>query len=269
MSSAVPKGSVIQHQILAVVQDKRAKAGVLIKDLAKCFKEKRSRYVGQKTTQTFHDSRPTPNPEIKEVGYTVDEELMLVLPDIVQAFDAMLTKDEGNVGTDCSVRAKIELPDGTSYGPFGAVTLMDIEKFLQELRPMLKEIPVCDQNTDWTRNDTLPRNILTTPNPGMVDITEKVSRTFVTEQQSKGADMTQKFEEKFDTVKVGFKTVYKWSGEFTPNEFAAINSRLDDLLVAVQDAKARANMGIVKQLEVGHSMFSKLFGVKDNKKTKA
>jgi len=255
------QGHVFMHQILAVFKDLRTKGEQLVKDLTAQF-GKRNRYEGVLITTTYTvEGRVAVPPETKAVGFTVDEELRALIPDLAKAIDAEITKNEGNSHPDSPTRAKLILEDGTDFGSWSALSLMDLEKRLRDLRGMFKTIPVLDQAMDWEKDTQSGREILKTSNPQPVFFTEKTPVKFTVEEtKGKDGSTTEKFGREHIDQRVGFRTTTRFAGMYTPAQLSALLSRLDAILVAISAAIALANQGEVKQYTVGESILNYICG---------
>ncbi|MCA9406861.1 MAG: hypothetical protein KC684_09995 [Candidatus Omnitrophica bacterium] len=261
MANSKP-GYVFMHQILAVLKDTKNKSSAVVKDLTDAF-SKRARYEGIRIQTEWTDAERAVKPaEIKEVQYTVDEEFKWIVPIIAQAIDTEVTKNEGNMVSDVTAELVI---GGKVIGKFGAVTLMDLEKRVRELRELFGKIPVLDQSHDWIPDDQSGRNILVTKHQQVADVTDKVPTSFTTETTTgKDGGKTEKNVREFLDKKVGFKTTTRYAGMYTPAQQSAILSRLDETLMAIQAATTLANRGEVEQKHVGEVLLNYILGYNDN-----
>lgn len=262
MTQKPKDGYAFMHQILAVTQGMRQAAEKLVKKLITDF-QKRSRYEGLEIVTTWKSEKRAVRPmESKEVGHTVDEEFNWILPEIAEIIDATITKNEGNAGNDSTVRAEIELPDGVKFGPFGGITLLDLEKNLTAVRPLFEAIPVLDQSYDWGSSDK-GKGILKTKSPQTTNVTEKVPTKFVAEsiKGTKG-ELTEKFTREFLDETVGHKATTRFASMVTPAEKSAVLKRLDVLLIATRKALALANQGEIEQKHEVGKMLDYVIGKK-------
>ena len=224
------------HQVLSVEDDLRTKANMILQEAKKTFSSKGDHFDSLIKVYTPNvDGGTQIAPEVKELVTTVKDKLDFTLQSVIASIDAKATISE----TNSSNTAKAELVVGEKpFGTFSATSLLDIEKGLVNIRSLLGEIPTLDPTKKWADNSSnIPHTNITEPYVSYR--TEKTKKALV------GVPATDKFPAQVtvydDEQQVGkYETTYT-SGKITPTQKSELLANADALILAVKDARSRAN----------------------------
>ncbi|MEO0340239.1 MAG: hypothetical protein AAF242_13640, partial [Bacteroidota bacterium] len=135
------------HEILAIEQDRKNKANVVIGEAKKMFSKNPTSFDGmiKKYVSTEENAEQIPD-ETKEMVSSVKKTLAEALKPIIISMDATLSKEE----TNASGVAKAELIiDEKSFGTFSATALLALESQLSKVLDLYKSIPTLDTTQKW------------------------------------------------------------------------------------------------------------------------
>ena len=234
------------HQVLAVRDDLKNKANLIQQETKKTFSSKGDHFDGlTKSYQKIkEDSTSIPN-EVKELVTTVKDKLEFSLASVVASIDAETTVSE----TNSSGVAVAELKVGeVSFGKFSAITLLDLEKAFTNLRAVYGEIPTLDPTKSWKNNSTSIPN--TYASDKQVTYRSEKSKKVVT--LAPASDKFPAQAQVFDSEdQVGFYETTWISGKITPTQKSDLLQKIDNMILAVKDAKSQANNVDAKDIKVG------------------
>jgi hypothetical protein len=243
------------HQVLAVEDDLRTKSNMILQEAKKTFSSKGDHFDALTKTYTpIVDGGTQIAPEIKELVTTVKDKLDFTLQSVIASIDAKAVISE----TNSSNTAKAELViGGKSFGFLSATSLLDIEKGLVNIRQLLGEIPTLDPTKRWTPNGTsVPNTYITAP--AVSFRTEKTKKSLIQ------VPATDKFPAQAtvydDEQQVGkYETVYV-SGKITPTQKSELLANADILILAVKDARCRANNVEIVDVKIGQQFVDFIIG---------
>lgn len=234
------------HQILAVRDDLKNKASLILAETKKTFSAKGDHFDGiTKVYQKIVEESTTIPNETKELVTTVKDKLDFALQSFVASIDAETTVSE----TNTSGKAVAELKVGEkSLGTFSAVTLLDFEKALVNLRSVYGEIPTLDPTKKWHDNSSVVPN--TYASETLVTMRSEKTKKVITlaPATEKHPAQAQVYD---DERQVGQYNTTLYSGKLTPTQKSELLQRIDDLILAVKDAKSRANGVDAKDVKIG------------------
>ncbi len=154
--------------------------------------------------------------------------------------------------TNTSGKAVAELKVGDKvFGTFSAVTLLDFEKALTNLRAVYGEIPTLDPAKKWDDNSSVVPN--TYRSGPVVTMRSENTKKVITlaPATEKHPAQAQVYD---DVHQVGQYNTTFFSGKITPTQKSDLLQRIDDLILAVKDAKSRANNVDTKDVKIGQSI---------------
>lgn len=186
------------------------------------------------------------------VQVTVPAVLAEVSTLLTRVYDLAATKEASNASAVASVMIDDEvlLPDM----PVGA--LLFLEKRLDDVRTLIRELPVLDPAETWEQDAnqigvwrTLPKS--------------SISRTKVTKVLEL-APATDKFAAQVspyqEDIRTGLWTTIKYSGAVPLIARSAMLDRIEKLIAAIKMAREEANEVEVVEKEVGRRVFQYVFG---------
>lgn len=182
---------------------------------------------------------------------TVAKELKWLSTTIAKALDTEATIDEGNT----KARADVILDDGTKLlTDVPATQLMQLAKRLGDLQSLVQTIPTLDPAKGF-KFDTA-RGVY------QARVVQK-KRTSKQEKPIVLYDATEKFPAQTQLITqdvvIGVIEEQEWSGLITPVQKSAILDRIEELLRAVKQAKARANDIQIDEIHVGSPLLDYIF----------
>lgn len=252
-----------QHQILAVEPTRQAAAEKQLAECTNTFSKKDNLFAGQVRTAKMFDQSPerlleTQAIEAKDaintpVQYTVPQNLNYMAGMVGQWFDVILTKEATNqvAKADIVIDGTVILKDAP------ATFLLGMENKLGKLRDLYNALPTLAPGHDWVPAPDKGENIWKSPTETTMKTANIVKHVQLKQSSDKHPDT---FEKTTDVVNVGVYTATKYSGMVSVAEKARIISRLDRLLMAVKDARMRANDVEAVEKRCAMEMFAYLHG---------
>jgi len=126
-----------------------------------------------------------------------------------------------------------------------AVSLLSLEKLLNDWATILEKLPLLDPSQEWEQDPNSPAGIYRTP-PVKTVKTKKVPRNHViAEATDKHPAQVQVYHE---DIPVGDWTTIRYSGAMSPSLHADLRERLAALQAAVKHAREQANMAEVTEV---------------------
>lgn len=238
------------HELLAIVNDRIAQFTKILDEARATFQKKDAHFDGQvRTYQPLADDGVKLAPESKQVVTTVAQKLDHVRKVAVTAIDAVVSKEETNSSGTANADLVI---NGESLGTFSATALLSLENNFTKIRNMYNAIPTRDADKVWTPDPESDANIFRTETIE----TTRVERIKIAIELHAGnerhAPQVQLSEE---PTAVGTWSVYQLSGKLTSGQKADLLSNIDDVLVAIKRARARANNVEAKQVKIANALF--------------
>jgi hypothetical protein len=241
------------HQLLAVESDLAQQSrNILDVETKATFTKKQDLFDGVMKVYTPSESDGELIPtETKEIVTTVKEKLDYAKDAVIKAIDATLSKEETNASGNA--KASLILDDGTDFGVLSATSLIALEKNLIRIREVYKEIPTVDPARTWTHDPTQSRAIYVAP----VDTKFRSVKKMVTLVK---APATVQFPAQVELVstdvQVGkYETTYT-SGRLQPIDKSNLLAKIDNLILAVKQARQAANQAQVVNVKLGDKIFA-------------
>lgn len=244
------------HQLLAVENDRKQKALQISQETVATFTKKADHFDGLvKNYEPYEEGGHKVEPEIKEIVTTVDEKLSYTQKAVSVAVDATISKEE----TNGSGRARAELKIGDrSFGELNATSLLALESWLTAVRGLYKNIPTLDPTKRWELNAAAGKpGVFSTP----LEVkfrTQKTEMPLVLYEATKEHPAQVQMVTK-DTQVGEYQTEY-FSGRITPARKSNMLGRIDELIIAVKKARAKANKAEVVKTNVGKAIFDYIDG---------
>jgi hypothetical protein len=183
------------------------------------------------------------------VTTTVDEKLEYMFERIGSYVDAVVQKEASCQGANSDL-----IVNGVVVGSnIPATGYLAIERQLNQLKDVLVAIPTLKPGVEWT-DATGERPGLYRTAPSATNKTEKVLIPVVLSPATDKHPAQVK--ESTKDVVVGVYNDIETSGMWTTARKAEVLSRLDSLILAVRDARARANCAPVKDIHIAKNIQS-------------
>lgn len=236
------------HELLAVEQDRKAKANQAVSEAVQTFSKKDVLFDGvQKRYIAMEEDTEIIPDENKEMVSTVKEKLNSTLEAFAAGIDAHISKEETN-GANL---AKAELVvDGVSFGTFSATSLLALEGHLTKLKELYQTIPVLDQAKKWIFD--AQRNAYRTEEEVKF---RSIKRPKVIVKYEATKEHPAQTELLYLDFQVGkYETTY-FSGKITAAQKATLLRRIDSLGEAVKIARSKANNVDVQNVKLANRLF--------------
>jgi hypothetical protein len=204
----------------------------------------------------FEDGDAVP-PERKEVELRAEDVLLQDAKLYTELVDVILTKDLGNriASADVEINGEALLTD------VPATTLLYIEKLLLDTRSFVERLPVLDAGSIWTydENSRLYRS-----EPSATSRTKKVEKALVLYDAvvKDGVGIPAQTKTTSEDITIGTYTKVEQCGAMPLPRKEKILGRVDELLIAVRQARTRANTVEVESAKIGQVLFDYLLGEK-------
>ena len=233
-----------QHQILAVEPTRQKASDLQLAECTNTFSKKPELFTGQtRVLEMFgkNDSNSVEMSAIEAkdtintpVQYTVPQNLNYMAGIVGSYFDVVFQKE----CTNQDAAADVVIDGKTIIKNAPAVYLLGMETKLAKLRDLYASIPTLAPGVVWSEADEIGRNIHKSPQ--IKDVKTETLTEHVRLPQSSDKHPDQ-FVEKKTNKNVGQYTNQKFSGMMSVADKAELIARLDRLLMAVKDARMRAN----------------------------
>jgi hypothetical protein len=234
------------HEILAVESAKEAVAKKLVTESIKTL-GKENLFSGQVRRLTMLDTDESylDGQEHVALTSTVDENLDYVMKPLADYWNVVLQKDQSNQ----HARADLEIDGKTIVENLPATFLLGMETKLGNLRKLYEAIPTLAPGITWDVDEQERAGVFKARNDVVSFKTEKdmefkEASPATKEHPAQIAKMER-------TRNTGTFTLTKWSGLLTPLDKANRLARLDKMLIAVKQARQRANGVKVENAVIG------------------
>lgn len=247
------------HELLAVEQDLRGQASKMLAETASVF-GKPDFFKGSVFSFTPFDEADAHLAEEKheELVTTVPDRLAYTFRAIAKYWDAVAQKD----ATNQLAMADVVLDGEVLVKSVPSTTLLGLESKLVELRTAIQSMPTLDAKTAWERVDNIRQNMFKTKHPTVGWRTQKSTKPVILYEAvvKDGVGIPANVVQVTEDVRVGRTETVGFSGAVTPATASAILSRLDRLIVAVKEARQRANNTEVQSISIGESLLKYVAG---------
>ena len=229
------------HELLAAEKDIVSKSNKLMIEGRDTFAKRHDHFDGfskvykaNNEEGVYEEEQLT---ERKELVTTVDAKLRYVMAALKDQMDVRFQKDR----TNCVAKADI-IVNGTAITlatDVPATTLLTLEDQLRELRSVIEVIPTLEPGIEWVPAPDFGENIRITKIP---QVTVRTKKQTMYKEVAKATDKhpAQVVTENVD-VPFGKYTTVKFTGRISPAEKMRLMDRLEQLTIAVKQARARAN----------------------------
>lgn len=241
------------HELLAVEGDLNGQANKILEETKHIFSKGDDFVVGFKKTYraTVEGEEELP-PESKELRTTVPDRVRYTVESLGKLIDACCAKEV----TNTTAFADVVVEGKVVKAHLPAQALLNLEAKLKLFRDTLALVPTLDAATRWAPETTMS-NTFRSP-------TEVKSRTRKIEDYKVVVQPTK--EHPAQVMKtVEDRKVGEWSTTVFCGAVSAVTKsrwlgNLDRLLMAVKQARQRANMADIVRTEVAADFFACIFG---------
>lgn len=251
-------------EILAVEGDAQGRAVKLVTETTQVFKNKENLFKGRKRTLNLFGKDPTKEDEltaveqkdstVTKVESTVPDSLNYLGCILGNYWDVMYQKE----ATNQLAKADIEVDGLILMSKVPVTFLLCMENRLKDLRPVLEAIPTLAPGIMWrVDKDYQLSYVYRTPDMYDVKTKEDTEYRIVAQPTDKHPAQVVPVKAQFN---VGRYTTIDWSGLISPAEKARLLEHFDKVLMAVKQARQRANNVDAISYKVGDKLVGALFG---------
>lgn len=252
----MPEQTNVLHQLLAVKDDLEKKAQMILNETETTFTKRQDHFDGVRKNYVPKEEGGEQLPsEAKEIVTTVADKLDYTKQSVIKAIDARLSLEETNASG--TANAEVVLEDGTVFGTFSSISLLALEDSLSKIRAVYKNIPTLDPAQVWN-SDPTQKNVYRTNEEVKFRVIKRNEPLVLYPATDKHPAQTQVVT---NDVQVGRWVSTSFSGRISPLEKSNLLQRVDDLIIAVKKAKAKANQVQAIQVKVGEKLFNYINGV--------
>jgi len=257
-----------QHELLAFEKDIKSKATLILRETEQVFDRSSSFDEFSKTYKPFTEGdKDIPENEKKLMTTTVTERINYTSKALIKAINIIATKEHTNTLAKADIQILDE--DGavleTLAKDVPVTGLLSLEKQFQEYRRMYVKIPTFNTETSWaagTNSMGIDCYVEQGDNVKVRNVTKKVTEAF----DPNPVEGSEKFKleprDKSIVSPVGeYKTVTK-TGRISPRDKADMIDRLDQVIIALKAARAKANSIEIVEMNIGKDLFGFINGTK-------
>lgn len=244
------------HEILAVAKGLQTTAKQTNEETKKTFNAKDAHFIGT-TREIRHFAEADTNlntDEHKDMVDTVFSKLTYNAGANIKAWDAYLQRE----ATNQQAKADIVIDDAGAplvlAAGVPATVLLGLETKLAELRDVYNAIPTLAPGPTWVADDTRGKGVYRSAHSDVTFRTRKTVKPVVmspaTPQHPAQVQAVQ------EDVPVASITIQSWSGMITTAQKSDLLGRIDRLLRAVKQARARANNTEAVKGQIGKALIN-------------
>lgn len=236
------------HEILAVENDKENAAKIILEEAVVTFTKKQEHFIGKVVEyKPFDENSPDADVQSKELDTTVYDKLDYALNAVVQSIDVTATKEAAN---QLAV-ADVILDGEVIFIALPATTLLTLETRLKRLFDSFKHIPTLAPGRKWTQDPNKGKHI-------WVDEPETKFRTSRTTKHKILVEPTEHHPAQIDKwqedERIGIYVSTTWCGMISPAQKSNLLARTNKLIVAVKEARQRANTQPIENIHIGDTI---------------
>ena len=243
------------HELLAVEGELDNVAKKIVEETTTDFNKRQHLFVGYKRTlEHLKDGYTDVPEEYQKLSTTVKDRLDYTFNHVAKLMDATYQKERAN--TDA--KADITIGDTVIAKDVPATFLLNLEKRLAQLRPMLAAAPTMPQGVEFESDPSVGENVFKTVHPEVKMRTAKTFRHKVLYEATK--EHPAQIEKWEETEDIGRFVKQHWMGMITSYDKSQMLNRIDELIRAVKQARQRANTVTVTKDKIGKSILDFVLG---------
>jgi hypothetical protein len=243
------------HELLAVVPDRAKEAQAILAEAAVTFSKKPEHFIEKRTSYVSREEDGSRADETtKEMVETVRGKLKHCMGIVGRALDAEATRDV----TNQNARAAVVIGDVQVTPELPVPTLLMLESRIKKWIEVFNLIPTLAPGRKWELDPQREGSVYIDAAPALRDKTKKKSmhRELVAATQYHPAQIDKWTED----VVVGTFTDHVWCSMLSPADKSALLARATELLVAVKQARQKANDIEVVQVSFSNDLLGYLLG---------
>lgn len=242
------------HQLLAIESDAKNTMVKILNEGRKTFSQRSGHFNEERKTYQPVDEKDQDRPEGLHTPMvtTVAEKLNYLEKPVKKAFDVLLQKEQANQKAVANI--EVEKGDGskiTLVENVPVTVLVQLEKWLHDLRNTYNTIPTLDPSKEWVIDDTSEH--IWKASPVKTQRTKKMNETITlhpgTDKHPPQVQLVQ-----VDKL-VGYWTTEVKSGALSPKQKSRLLGKIDALITGVKIARAKANDIEHNNAQMGEAFF--------------
>jgi hypothetical protein len=241
------------HELLAVIGDLNGKANKILEETKHIFSKGDDFVQGE--NRTYHvrvEGEEQLKPEGREMRTTVPDRMSYTLGAVIDLMNAQISREMSNT----TAFADVTVDGNIVAAHLSAQALLSMETSLKAFRDIVEKAPTLDASIRWEPETTMS-HVFRSP-PEVKVRTKKIEdyKVIVPATKEHPAQVAKATEDR----PVGEWTTVKFSGAISAVTKARWLSRLDAHLMAVKQARQRANMAEIVPSKVAQALFASIFG---------
>lgn len=238
------------YELLSVEPDLKNAAKKLIDECIVTFNKKAHHFMGHtKRIELFDADAPQEADEHAEIVDTVDDRLEYLLEYVGKYYDAYLQKEQ----TNQEAWADLIVNGITIAERLPATFLLGMEEKLKTLRRVYESIPTLKPGIIWEEDSSQRPGVFRAKyDDEKFRTAKRLMHKILVEPTDKHPAQIEKWTE--DT-KVGRIKTTNWCSMLTPADKAARLGRIDELLIAVKQARQKANDIVAENRDISLRIF--------------
>lgn len=238
------------YEILAVEGDLEGVYKKTLEKTSKVFTDEVNMFFGAvRTVEWFEEGHPPQPAEYQELTKTVSGELLQQKKAVIRYFDVWLQKER----TNQEAFADIIIEGNVIVHNLPATFLLGLENRLRKIKDVYMKIPTLPPSVKWEEDTTKGKGIYRRVNPEEVLKTEKIFKVQVLYEATK--EHPAQVDKISETKSIGIKRKEVWTSVLAPAEKISLIEKINKLLLAVKQARQRANSATVVGDTVGEELF--------------
>ncbi len=244
------------HQILAVEPNLEGAAKAILNEAGHTFGSKGHLFSGSiKKLEHFDKNRQQEDELVTtDVSTTVAEKLEYLANPVSRWIDSVFQKEIANQ----SARAHVEVDGKIIIENAPVPFLLNLEKRLNELRQVLIQVPTLKPGVSWLNDESQRTGVFVSSQPVTRYRTEKTFQIIIATESTK--EHKAQYEKVSKDTPIGRYTETEFSGAISPTRKSEMLARLDNLLMAVKQARMQANCQEVDNVHCGHDVMNFIIG---------
>ena len=248
------------HELIAVDGDVKSKSAKILEETFNTFNKRGDLFRGHtKSLTMFKEADQAQNAidDSHEITTTVPARLLYTKDALVRSMDVHFQKEVSNQ----EANADIIIDGEVLASNIPATYLLGLETELKKIRQVFAVAPTLDNGIEWV-SDTNKKNIWKTAKPEESFKTAKTFRHIILDPAKIQGEVgiPAQIEKWTDTENVGKYSKTSLSGCISSNQKHRLMERVDTLLVAVKQARMRANDREASNREIGETLMGYLLG---------
>lgn len=237
------------HEVLAVENDLKNAVTKILGETISTFNKKQILFNGFVRTYTPVDREDveTFEPEKKEIEYSVKEKLKYTLKHFERFLNVVFQKE----CTNTKAKAEIKVDGRVLVSDIPATMLLALEKYLVELRKVFNVAPTLDVGKNWVSDGTAIDRFYAIEKPQYR--TKKTMKPVVLHPATK--EHPAQVEKVTEDIRAGQWDIKLFSACLTIKQKSDYLEKVDILIRAIKQARARANMEEVGKTKIAKIIF--------------